>query len=139
MLHRSPAPPTQPAGAPSVIEHLHLVIALGIAVLTGMALVLKVVFKVIDQRWPTVQPGPVFPNLNGGSKNGSAAKWDADRIMERVEDRHDRLREILHQNHASTLSILSQMSQALDSRRETERDIAVTLKLIERHMAGPGE
>lgn len=116
-----------------MIEHLHLVIGLILALLGTMAVVLKFVFKFIDQRWPDQTK---VSNGNGETKKVCfMGEGEAERIMDRMDDRHTRLREIIHQNHAATLAILTQMSQALDSRRETEKEIAITLKLIERHLA----
>jgi hypothetical protein len=117
---------------PTTNEHLHIVAGLLVAALFALLVIAKVGGKFLDDWWDKGKP----KNGNGSvAKNNFNAEDATERIIELFGERHDRLREMIHQNHAATLAVLTELSRILSSRTQTESDIAITLKLIERHMA----
>ena len=120
-------------------QQLHTIAALLVAVLSVLFVIGRIGGKFLDDWWDRGKPKNA--NGNGNSTNGDTRKIcflgedGVNHMLERLDAHHDRLREAIHQNHASTIALLSQLANNLDARRETEKEIAITLRLIERHMA----
>jgi len=117
-------------------QELHTVAGLLIAVLFVLFIAGKVFGKFLDDWWDKSK-GRTIVNGNGETKKVCyMGQGGADRIIERMDAHHERLREIVHENHAAALAILMRLADALQQRTVAEQDISLTLKLIEKHLAG---
>ena len=114
-------------------QHLHIVAGLLVAVLSVLFIAGRVFGKFLDDWWDKSKAKTA--NGNGLKMRVSDVEEATQRVVELFGERHDRLREAIHQNHAAVLAVLTQLANNLDSRRDTEKEIAITLRLIEKHMA----
>ena len=114
-------------------HEMNIIAGLLVALLVALFFAGRIFGKFLDDWWDKSKA----KNGNGNAlkMRVSDVEEATQRVVELFGERHDRLREAIHQNHAAVLAVLTQLANNLDSRRDTEKEIAITLRLIEKHMS----
>jgi hypothetical protein len=120
---------------PATPQDLHVIAGLLVAVLAVLMVVAKVGGKFLDDWWEkTRKTGPQV--VGNGNGNGDTKRvcfmgqGGSERITEHIDDKHDQLRDMIHQNHAAVITILDRLARTLEESKETTRGIETSIEIL---------
>lgn len=117
-------------------QQLHVLAGLLVAVLAVLFVAGKFFSKFLDDWWDRSHKGQSSPNGNGSNGNGETKRvcfmgqGGADSITEHIDNSHDRLRDMIHQNHAAVVAILDRLSTTLEESKRTTAGIEKSIEIL---------
>lgn len=117
-------------------QQLHVLAGLLVAVLAVLFVAGKFFSKFLDDWWDRSHKGQSSPNGNGATGNGDTKRvcfmgqGGADSITEHIDNSHDRLRDMIHQNHAAVVAILDRLSTTLEESKRTTAGIEKSIEIL---------
>lgn len=121
---------------PVTAQDLHVVAGLLIAVLAVLFVAGKVMSKFLDDWWEKSRTKGQSSNGNGGNGNGDTKRvcfmgqGGSDTITEHIDNGNERLRDLIHQNHASVLGILDRLARTLEESKRTTEGIETSIEIL---------
>jgi hypothetical protein len=114
-------------------QQLHLTAGLLVAVLAVLFVLGKIGSKFLDDWWEKTRAPSSSGKVNGNGDTKRVCfmgEGGSDAITNHIDDKHEALRDLIHQNHASVITILDRLARTLEESKETTRGIETSIEIL---------